>query len=120
MVALTLLLLISLLVPTRTNRCVCHARREVAVAGVDALIVQDWGAVELIRRAAPGLPIHGSTQMSITSAQGAEVSARSPRLAPCAAASTNTERAKLGTASSCSACRVDLSERASRPGPSEM
>ena len=28
--------------------------------------------VEIIRRVAPGLPIHGSTQMSITSAEGAE------------------------------------------------
>lgn len=28
--------------------------------------------VELLRRAAPGLPIHGSTQMSITSPEGAE------------------------------------------------
>ncbi|KAF5827037.1 peptidase family U32-domain-containing protein [Dunaliella salina] len=49
--------------------------REVAAAGVDALIVQDLGAVELIRRVAPGLPIHGSTQMSITSAQGAQFAA---------------------------------------------
>jgi len=52
----------------------------VAAAGVDALIVQDLGAVELIRRVAPGLPIHGSTQMSITSAQGAQVVSLSP---PC-------------------------------------
>eukprot|EP00983_Pelagomonas_calceolata_P080069 1154973-Pelagomonas_calceolata.AAC.6 len=50
------------------------AFREIAAAGVDALIVQDLGAVELIRRVAPGLPIHGSTQMSITSAQGAQAS----------------------------------------------
>uniref|UniRef100_A0A7S3VPB8 Peptidase U32 collagenase domain-containing protein n=1 Tax=Dunaliella tertiolecta TaxID=3047 RepID=A0A7S3VPB8_DUNTE len=49
--------------------------REIAAAGVDALIVQDLGAVELIRRVAPGLPIHGSTQMSITSAQGAQFAA---------------------------------------------
>ncbi len=33
--------------------------------------VQDWGVVELMRRVAPGLPVHGSTQMSITSAEGA-------------------------------------------------
>jgi hypothetical protein len=36
------------------------------------LVVQDVGAVALIRRVAPNLPIHGSTQMSITSAEGAE------------------------------------------------
>lgn len=31
--------------------------------------------VELMRRVAPGLPVHGSTQMSITSAQGAQFAA---------------------------------------------
>lgn len=41
-------------------------------AGVDAVIVQDLGAVELIRRAAPGLAIHGSTQMTVTSVEGME------------------------------------------------
>lgn len=50
--------------------------RQVAAAGVDAVIVQDLGAVELVRRVAPGLPIHGSTQMSITSPQGAEFAAQ--------------------------------------------
>ncbi|KAL4437803.1 hypothetical protein ABPG77_005715 [Micractinium sp. CCAP 211/92] len=46
--------------------------RQMAQAGVDAVIVQDMGVVELIRRVAPGLPIHGSTQMSIVSPEGAE------------------------------------------------
>ena len=32
--------------------------------------------VELVRRAAPSLAIHGSTQMSITSADGAEFARR--------------------------------------------
>lgn len=31
--------------------------------------------MELMRRLAPGLPVHGSTQMSITSAQGAQFAA---------------------------------------------
>lgn len=44
-----------------------HAAR----SGVDAVIVQDIGAVEIIQKAAPGLAIHGSTQMTITSAEGA-------------------------------------------------
>jgi putative protease len=46
--------------------------RAVAKAGVDAVIVQDVGLVELVRRVAPNLAIHGSTQMSITSPEGAE------------------------------------------------
>lgn len=44
-----------------------------AAAGVDAVIVQDLGVASLIHRIAPELAIHGSTQMSITSAQGAEL-----------------------------------------------
>jgi collagenase-like PrtC family protease len=42
-----------------------------AKSGVDAVIVQDIGAVEIIQKAAPGLAVHGSTQMTITSAEGA-------------------------------------------------
>ena len=41
-----------------------------AAAGVDALIVQDIGLARLARDLAPQLAIHGSTQMSITSAAG--------------------------------------------------
>jgi putative protease len=37
-------------------------------AGVDALIVQDLGAVGLARRVAPGMRIHASTQMTCTDA----------------------------------------------------
>ncbi len=41
-----------------------------AAAGVDALIVQDLGLARLIRRLAPGLAIHGSTQMTLTERRG--------------------------------------------------
>ncbi len=41
-------------------------------AGVDALIVQDVGLVRLAREIVPDLPIHASTQMTITSPEGAE------------------------------------------------
>ena len=34
-------------------------------AGVDALIVQDLGLGRLIRQAAPDMPVHASTQMSL-------------------------------------------------------
>ena len=49
--------------------------RALAAAGVDAIIVQDIGAVKLMRSSAPGLPLHGSTQMSVTSAEGAQFAA---------------------------------------------
>jgi putative protease len=51
------------------------AIQAMASAGVDAVIVQDIGMVKLIKAVAPGLEIHGSTQMSITSAQGANFAA---------------------------------------------
>lgn len=41
-------------------------------AGVDALIVQDLGLVKLIRELSPDFPIHGSTQMTITSPEAVE------------------------------------------------
>ncbi|PTA66687.1 protease [Deinococcus arcticus] len=47
-----------------------------AEAGVDALIVQDHGVAWLAHEICPDLPIHGSTQMSITSAEGAELARR--------------------------------------------
>ncbi len=40
-------------------------------AGVDALIVQDIGLVRLAAAVTPELPIHASTQMTITSPEGA-------------------------------------------------
>src|SRR5918995_4750329 len=42
----------------------------VAEAGVDAVIVQDLGLVRLIRRLAPTLPVHASTQMTLTEPRG--------------------------------------------------
>ena len=44
--------------------------RECSRAGVDALIVQDVGLVRLARAVVPELPIHASTQMTITSPEG--------------------------------------------------
>jgi putative protease len=42
----------------------------IAEAGADAVIVQDAGILKLVREIAPGLEIHASTQMSVTSADG--------------------------------------------------
>ncbi len=43
--------------------------RQVAGAGVDAVLVQDVGAARLAREIAPGLSLHASTQMTLTSAE---------------------------------------------------
>jgi U32 family peptidase len=44
--------------------------RSIIRAGVDAAIVQDVGICRLIRQLSPDFPIHGSTQMTVTSAAG--------------------------------------------------
>ena len=43
----------------------------IAAAGADAVIVQDLAAAALCRRMAPGLALHGSTQMSVMNLAGA-------------------------------------------------
>lgn len=40
-------------------------------AGIDAVIVQDFGVFSFIRSFFPDLPIHASTQMSVCQAYGA-------------------------------------------------
>jgi U32 family peptidase len=42
---------------------------EIAAAGVDAVLVQDLGAVRLIREICPQLSVHASTQMTMVSAE---------------------------------------------------
>jgi putative protease len=48
----------------------------IAEAGADALIVQDAGVVALARRIVPELELHGSTQMSITDANGVRLASQ--------------------------------------------
>jgi len=48
---------------------------QAAAAGVDALIVQDVGLALLAAEITPGLALHASTQMSITSAAGVAMAA---------------------------------------------
>jgi putative protease len=47
-----------------------RAIAKIAEAGADAIIVQDMAVARLAREIAPGLAVHGSTQMSVTSAEG--------------------------------------------------
>src|SRR5690349_8691621 len=49
-------------------RCV----QAIATAGADAVIVQDLGLAQLVHRLAPGLPVHASTQMTLTEPAGIE------------------------------------------------
>jgi len=49
--------------------------RHVARCGVDAVLLQDIGAVRLVRAICPDLPIHASTQMTLTSAECVRIAA---------------------------------------------
>lgn len=53
----------------RTARMCCEY-------GADAFIVQDLGMFSLIKEAAPGIPVHASTQMSVHSLDGVIAAAR--------------------------------------------
>ena len=44
-------------------------------AGVDAILVQDLGVLQLIRQVAPDMPIHASTQMSVHNLEGVQKAA---------------------------------------------
>jgi putative protease len=50
--------------------------RAIAGAGVDAVLVQDVGGAMVIREVAPDLVLHGSTQMTLTSAETIELAER--------------------------------------------
>src|SRR5256884_946263 len=53
-----------------------QALADIARAGADAILVQDLGIARLARLArqiCPGLPLHASTQMTISSAEAAEI-----------------------------------------------
>lgn len=59
----------TLIFPNELEAATAYLRTIIA-AGVDAAIVQDVGLCRLIRHLSPDFPIHGSTQMTITSAAG--------------------------------------------------
>ncbi len=47
--------------------------KEIALAGIDAVLVQDFGVARLVRAVCPELEIHASTQMSLTSSETIQV-----------------------------------------------
>lgn len=49
--------------------------RQLAAAGVDAVLVQDLGVARMLRELCPKLPLHASTQITITSAAAIEMAA---------------------------------------------
>ena len=69
-------LTLNTLVKERETRAAMEAVKLACEVGVDAVIVQDLGLAARIKKAAPALPLHASTQMSITSAEGVALAAR--------------------------------------------
>ena len=51
---------------------VCALIRHAATCGVDAFIVQDLGVAQLCQQIAPGVSLHGSTQMTVCSLPGVQ------------------------------------------------
>ncbi len=51
----------------------CNYLAPYCEAGLDAVIVQDFGALRLIKRQFPNLSLHASTQMTLCSRHGAEL-----------------------------------------------
>ena len=49
--------------------------RHAATSGIDAFIVQDLGVLQMCRRIAPSIPVHGSTQMTVHNLQGVQLCA---------------------------------------------
>lgn len=78
--------------------------RRACLLGVDAVLVQDWGLLSLLRESLPDLPLHASTQMSIFTSGGA-----------CEAAAAGMERvviarecSKEDTAAICENCPAEV------------
>ncbi len=63
-------LTLNTLVSDREIQECCELIRHAAESGVDAFIVQDLGVLQLCRKMAPSVPVHGSTQMSVHNLPG--------------------------------------------------
>ncbi len=51
----------------------CKYLKFLSQIGVDAIIVQDLGVLELAKRFVPNLPVHASTQMTICNSEGVKI-----------------------------------------------
>ena len=68
-------LTLNTLVLDRELKAASQVILEAQKAGVDAILVQDLGVLQLIRQVAPDMPIHASTQMSVHSLEGVKKAA---------------------------------------------
>ncbi|WP_295720440.1 peptidase U32 family protein, partial [uncultured Oscillibacter sp.] len=64
-------LTLNTLVSDRELPAALETARAACRLGVDAILVQDWGLFDLLRRCLPDQPLHASTQMSVFTSGGA-------------------------------------------------
>ncbi|MBR5571914.1 MAG: U32 family peptidase [Oscillospiraceae bacterium] len=68
-------LTLNTLLTDREMPAAAETLRKASAMGVDAVLVQDWGALTLAQTVTPDLPIHASTQMSLHTLGGAQYAA---------------------------------------------
>jgi putative protease len=64
------------LIFTSELEAIAEQLRVLEAAGVDAVIVQDLGLARMVKALAPGLHLHASTQMTITSPEGLRLASK--------------------------------------------
>ena len=69
-------LTLNTLVTDRELHALASTARVASEAGVDAILVQDWGVLDTLRRVVPEVPLHASTQMTVHTLSGVEEAAR--------------------------------------------
>ena len=69
-------LTLNTLIHDRELHALSSAAHVASEAGVDAILVQDWGVADTLRRVAPDVPLHASTQMTVHNLSGVEEAAR--------------------------------------------
>ena len=81
-----------------------EAARAASRLGVDAVLIQDWGLFDLLRKTLPDLPLHASTQMSLFTSGGAnEIAAGG-----CERVVLARECSKEETAAICQNCAAEI------------
>ena len=97
-------LTLNILLSDRELPAALEAARTASRLGVDAVLVQDWGLFDLLRRTLPDLPLHASTQMSIFTSGGAcEIAAEG-----CERVVLARECSKEETAAICQNCPAEI------------
>ena len=69
-------LTLNILVFDRELRALASVARTACEAGIDAILVQDWGVLETLRHVVPDVPLHASTQMTVHTLSGVLEAAR--------------------------------------------